>query len=480
MTPTLRHVEAAAEHLAGTPLESWAAGTLRQYRDAPRQARVVYVRGSRRISLDLDEAIADAAHWRAIGADSPVPADAVRDADLVVWEMSAMKLFPAIGFDHNAFEAPVWVVVQRADMVGDRSALENEVLPRHLQGLPDGSRVFVEPDPEALQQALAESEQRLVNAGTTRREAHLSQAFKAKIDSARSQAARQRDEVAKAVDREDQAVRAHRTKAEAAASLVLASYHEFVDTLDSLRTALRKAAAAWAKEAEEADASENGSPHVSLQQAVNAAASSWVEETAQPALESTTRAAATLAITKQKELAEGYARRSGTDAAPAESAQIPDALPQTLTQLVDSFSLTVEPVLGEWRDKVSEVFDTVRDAYKEANAKADAEKTKPAKAGSKAGKAEADTEDKRSPWWEKLPTQELEVRYLQHRTEKDADRAVGSLQQRARTAIDEAADAFARSLTASVRKGEQTATRLSDCEALIVRYDAARAHLNGR
>ena len=466
MTPRLRQIESVGELLAETPLASWAAGALRQYRDGPDQVRVVYLQSAARLTLGLDGPLAAAAHWTAVTTDSPVPHDAVLHADIVVWEMSAMRLFPAIGIDLGTIEAPVWIVVQRANRVTDRAGLEAEVLPEYLRGLPDGSRFFVEPDPDEIRQALVAAEHGLTTSGTTRRDAHLLNAFRTQVDDARKQAATARTAAAKAVDREAQAVRAHRTKASAAAHVVLAPYLDAADTVGSLRTALHAAIAAWAEAEENPAAEDNGSPHEGLQQAIDAAAQAWAQEVGTPALHKASQAAASNAVAAHKELADGFERRAGTAPdALAEPVPLPDGLVLSLAHLVESFSLSVPPVLGEWRSNVENVFDKIRDAREEADAKPDDKEGKP---------APQDSEDGGPPWWERIPARELEARYLRRRTEKDADRAVRALQQQTRDQVAQATETFGRSLSQSVRTSDEANARLDQSEAVVSRYDDAR------
>ena len=134
--------------------------------------------------------------WQYYEAIEDIPSAAVADADVIIWGMAALRMFPAEGAAilklAEAHQIPIWVIVVGYDYVGEPEQFYSQAVPRMKNRLPPASEIIVEGVEDTRQRVLVLLTQRsetLVNEGRRRRQQRLYQETLEKINTATARSA---------------------------------------------------------------------------------------------------------------------------------------------------------------------------------------------------------------------------------------------------------------------------------------------------
>lgn len=166
---------AAATLLEGLDTGEWLTGRLKELGPSSETPRVLVLVSARRGGrAAFGDGLKLCPHWVVLGAEAESGA-AVEGYDLVVWGMSALKLFPAEyapALETACREGiPIWAVVVGLELLTDRQEFIDRIVPQNKARLPAFSEIILCQGEEvagALRQLLAENGEQIARAGRLR------------------------------------------------------------------------------------------------------------------------------------------------------------------------------------------------------------------------------------------------------------------------------------------------------------------------
>jgi len=185
---------AAASVLKGLDAGEWLAERLEELGTGSEVPRALVIVSARRgIAATFQDGLKLCPHWVVIDPADGVDAGAsIADYDLIVWGMSALKLFPADyapALDVARQEKiPIWAVIICLELLSDQQEFTERIVPRTRELLPEFSETIVCRGVEAaaeIRRLLAENGAKIARAGRLRRKRSLADGLRSRISDER-------------------------------------------------------------------------------------------------------------------------------------------------------------------------------------------------------------------------------------------------------------------------------------------------------
>jgi hypothetical protein len=187
-------LRAAASMLEGLEAGEWLAGRLEELGSASEVPRALVIVSARRgIAATFRDGLKLCPHWVVLDpADGADAGATTAEYDLIVWGMSALKLFPAdyaTALDVARREKiPIWAVIVGLELLTDQQEFTERIVPRTRALLPEFSETIVCGGEEAaaeIGRLLAENGAKIARAGRLRRKTSLADGLRSRISDER-------------------------------------------------------------------------------------------------------------------------------------------------------------------------------------------------------------------------------------------------------------------------------------------------------
>lgn len=195
------------------------------------------------------------------GVVGPEFGAAVRDFDLIIWVMSALKLFPAdyalVLETARGAGIPIWAVVAGTELLGEPQTFIEKIVPQSRARLPEHSEIILcEPQDEevlrTLRRMLASSGPSIVAAGHVRRKSNILEGLRAHLSQERRAVCDEMDTALDLMDTARMGVESLRIMTGVAAREIFGDFRSLEALMNGFQRELEESVT-WPREAADID-----------------------------------------------------------------------------------------------------------------------------------------------------------------------------------------------------------------------------------